>query len=339
LEKIMHYVNFIRLLVVFVACAFMLGSHPIVSVSSGDSLKLKDQGNASEVYLIGDDGDRRGRHEKMVTIFLHGQGGDRHHGEYYHASRGGPIEGPLMTIDFGDAHDLRATDLGQQNNISTALVAARKARELGFGKICIATESRGAATAINLSSSEEGCKFLTEMGGDVCIIAISPFARSQDAVRNAVPCLASVKHQIPNAALNASMRIALPKHDPNGIQPIDSASLIPRAVPTFYICSTGDGLIPASSTEEVYKAQTKAGHPRAHLLTLENGGPHAGIVYGPKGKVVGDTWHAFLDKYGFPANKKRAADGRHIFERECSPPFEERKSKSSWFASLSSSSS
>src|SRR5438874_13820760 len=46
------------------------------------------------VYEMRDIANRKD-YSDVVTIFSHGQGGDRYHGESYHANNNGPFSGPM----------------------------------------------------------------------------------------------------------------------------------------------------------------------------------------------------------------------------------------------------
>jgi len=250
--------------------------------------------------------------QEVTTLFAHGLGGGSNHGEhcrYNHRSGKGFIEGALEVFDFEDssAHPRwkkKPSCLAQEGDMR-CLQGAYHAIASEGRPVILAGVSRGAATILNFMG--------TAPAQDVrqvrALVLESPF----DKLKSILEYKFGFIGEMPGIEY-AAKRIALGGYNPNGIQPIQVVDKISKDIPILLICSKQDGLIPSSSTINLYRKIVESGHTRAHLLELERG-PHANLPWGENGGIYRNVVHAFYRHYNLPYNREAALAGQEQFAR------------------------
>ena len=259
-------------------------------------------------------------------IFSHGLGGNKNNATFY--KEGGilwpkPIHSfnyPDVTQD--DGFNAAESSLGQAPDIAALKNAYEQAKSTHKDLVFFGV-SRGAATIINF------------LGTNACpeakaAILESPFDCVESIARNKAWILGSISHSVVPSFYK--------KYDINGPQPIQNVHKIPKELPILFVCSKKDALIPARSTQALYKELKKNGHEHAYILTV-NTGAHANILSGDEGIAYRNVVHAFYQKYNMPHHPKCAEQGRELLQK-CQPSIEELTPPTvSWWQWLSSSSS
>lgn len=198
----------------------------------------------------------------VVTVFIHGVMANANEGKSY-AKHHYFIEGPCYFIAMPDEvkwfpfgwatwlRDVRKGCLAQDDEIrflydhvSTIL------KEHPDHQMVLYGVSRGASLIVNFIAflQEEDPALLERIGGAV---VESPFAHMYDVLEHKrtitfLPSL-KIKHKIFHT-------IMFPRHDIEGIQPINSVSKIPHTVPFFFAGTVNDIVIPIFSTQRLFDA-------------------------------------------------------------------------------------
>ena len=111
------------------------------------------------------------------------------------------------------------------------------------------------------------------------------------------------------------------KYKEHGEHPIDTVGNIRSDLPIMIICSQADGIVPCSSTVNLYKKLLENKHEHAYLVKF-NTGKHAQLLWSEHGQQLRNVVHAFYQRYGLPHNQTFANRGQKLLEM-CQPSLDE----------------
>jgi len=242
------------------------------------------------------------------------------------------IPGRLFTFDFPDAINnfwqlnFTKTSLAQGNEIISLkraydeTIAVLDAEKSINKDLVLVGLSRGASTTLSfmgLFNPKEVKALVLESPFDSIATLI------QNILRNLylhwVPGLDTVGHSL------VSMTFA--QHNKNGIRPLDTVDTIKKDLPILLICSEQDGVVPATSTMELYKKLQESGHQHTYIFKAHKG-DHANILQDADGQNYQRVVHAFYKKYQLPHDSALADQGMSLLE-QCQPYFAKPFDKSS----------
>ena len=95
------------------------------------------------------------------------------------------------------------------------------------------------------------------------------------------------------------------KHKEKGEHPIDNVANIRHDLPIMFVCTESDGIVPCSSTVNLYKKLRQSGHEHVYLLKFKTG-KHGKLLWSKNGKKFRNVVHAFYAKYNLPHNPRFA---------------------------------
>lgn len=232
------------------------------------------------------------------------------------------IPGRVFTFDFPDATEqfrlinFTKTSLAQGNEIirlkqafDETLKTVEQENEPNKGIVLMGL-SRGAAAALSfmgIYNPKEVKALVLESPFD------STFGIVQNILRNTcldwIPGLHTIGHSL--------VECVFMQHNKDGITPLQAVDMIQEDIPILLISSEQDSLVPAPSTEMLYKALRKSGKKNTYLFRARTGS-HAKILQGAEGEKYQAVVHAFYKKHNLPHSPFLAQRGAKLLA-ECQP--------------------
>jgi len=245
---------------------------------------------------------------EIVTVYSHGYMCNKWFAKFFHTDIKHPnkanphafILGHMESFNYADWFNPFLCRLGQGDDIERLHEACKK-----HAKVIIVGTSRGAAAIANYLGTYKPTNI---MG----VVLESPFDDGNNVADNVMAqCPITDKE----GAKKTMTQLFFSNYDPAGMQPIKAAPHINTQIPMLIICSESDGLIPASSTINLYNALRASGHTRVHLLVCKYGS-HGRILWSKDGKTFKNVVHAFYKQYNLPYHELWAQEGLERFQ-EC----------------------
>lgn len=214
------------------------------------------------------------------------------------------IKGPMISFHYRDWLSPLSTCVAQEDDLEQLHGICQK-----HTNVILVGCSRGAGAIINYLGMQKP-------NNVIGAVIESPF----DDTRNVINYLAKQMNIHKKSTIDAISTKLAPNHKQDGIQPKDHVANICHEIPLLFICTTKDRIIPFESCIELYKASSKAGHSRAHLLIAQHGA-HGQIINSTDGSMMRNVIHAFYQKYDLPHDPEWAREGAMRFA-ECQPTVE-----------------
>lgn len=231
------------------------------------------------------------------------------------------MDGDIVTFDYEDVTpwfwktDFTQVSMAQTNEImrmkkifdDTQLVLELEGKNTDMILMGV---SRGASVILNYMS-------LFNPTQVKAVIIEAPFDSSATIAKsmiknlklNWIPGMKSMSHNV--------LSFLFVQHKKDGIQAIDSVSLIKKDLPIFIACSLTDWVVPAISTITLYKKLLETGHTQVYLFIAEES-KHSKIIFSNDGDRYVQAVHAFLKKYQLPHDPALASVGQAILA-QCQP--------------------
>jgi len=242
-----------------------------------------------------------------ITIYSHGYMCNKEFARFFHNCLEKPnkinpnafILGKMIAFNYGDYKNPFLCRLGQGDDIER-LHNACKDHE----NVIIVGTSRGASTIINYLGTYKPTNILAA-------VLESPFDHANNVANNLLSKF-SIKDK--EGLINTVRPFLFRNYDPDGIQPIKVAADVSKDIPILLICSKSDGLIPDSSTANLYKVLKDSGHPHVYLLTCKYGS-HGRILWSKDGALFKNVVHAFYKHHNLPHHEPWAQEGFEQFQQ------------------------
>lgn len=205
--------------------------------------------------------------------------------------------------------NLDGINFGQENDIAT-LVSCFNIHQKKFscGPIILYGVSRGAACAFNACST--GALDVSRLKGIVL-----------------EGCFDHIEHVIARGKVNMPFNLSLilkrffktiyQGYNPNGPHPICVADGFPRDIPTLFITSKKDRVVPMACTLNLFNTLKQRGYTNTYLLVLQHS-PHAEYIFHPEDRAVYErVIHAFYKICGLPIfDAILAEEGMQILDEQ-----------------------
>lgn len=225
---------------------------------------------------------------EKITIFAHGLKGSASEAKHYIAH--GLIKGACVSVNIYDHQAPQSNiTLGQNNEIfHLKTIIDLVHSKYPTSKIILRGVSMGAVTALNyLGSHKNTCVNRLELE--------SPFASTTSVLKNIVKN--NIFYRILNYPLGwvkyKLLKKYYPKHDINGIQPIDAIKKI--QIPIHITASKEDLLIPYQDAEELGMAAKNSGNPNCTVLIVDKGA-HAQVCFSDCKKIIEQSLENFRNQ-------------------------------------------
>lgn len=173
--------------------------------------------------------------------------------------------------------------------------------------------SRGAATTVNFLATKYPTKEIQNVRAVVLEGCFDDIKTIIKGINQKVGGFKRFKKWIKKA-----FSLVYPGYDPDGHAPHRSAADVPMHLPILLITSKKDLLVPAKSTEKLYRELKKTGHD-VYLLILDHSGhPRYMLDHQEDTATYQAVVHAFYQRYGLAHVPHLAALGMPILDR-CRP--------------------
>jgi pimeloyl-ACP methyl ester carboxylesterase len=248
-------------------------------------------------------------HSEIVFIYAHGLGDSQVQARKLYMrklddiveNKHWLIDGNVGLFDFPDVssqpniYRRELVNLGQEVDIERLHFAYQETiKRIPHAEIVLVGLSRGAATIINYVAlyKPEQLK---------AMVLDSPFD-AFDSIINHVKKMYYLDW-VPLSFARSIMCLRFPALEIDGIMPSKTIHLLSLDIPTIFIHSKTDYVVPFESSCALFQALKERGHKHAYFLQLESG-RHGLLMRSEQAPVYESVVHAFFKRYGILHNQK-----------------------------------
>ncbi|MBI2774797.1 prolyl oligopeptidase family serine peptidase [Candidatus Dependentiae bacterium] len=246
-------------------------------------------------------------HAETVFIYAHGLGGSQEQARKLYMrfrdeqteNKHWVIDGNIALFDFADVlpqpnmYRRELVCLGQQADLDRLHFAYQETlKRVPDAEIVLFGLSRGAATIINYVGLYKPVQLKA-------IVLDSPFD-SFESIINHIKKVYFLQW-IPQALARSMMRMRFPSLEIDGIMPSKTINWLPITVPTIFIHSQTDLVVPIDSSRFLFETLKSRGHKDLYLLELPDG-PHGMLMRSEHAAHYEAVVHAFFARYNIACN-------------------------------------
>ncbi|HEX2977940.1 MAG TPA: prolyl oligopeptidase family serine peptidase [Candidatus Babeliales bacterium] len=255
-------------------------------------------------------------HAETVFIYAHGLGGSQEQARKLYMrfrdeqteNKHWIIDGNVALFDFADVlpqpnmYRRELVNLGQQADLERLHFAYQETlKRVPDAEIVLVGLSRGAATIINYVGLYKPAQLKA-------IVLDSPFD-SFESIINQVKKIYFLQW-IPQTVARSMMRMRFPSLEIDGITPSKTIHWLPITIPTIFIHSQTDLVVPIDSSRFLFEILKNRGHKDLYLLQLPDG-DHGMLMRSAHAADYEAVVHAFFARYNIVCNDKIAQLGTH----------------------------